>query len=352
MKLRLTTLIPLTCVLMSAGSSADTFVLKNGERLDAKILKENDDSYVLSVKVTKSIRDEKTVAKADVAEIIPEKTDEVAFEALKGLVPVPDLTGADEYSRRIALVGKFIKENPKSPLVAQAETMLATLKSELGATSAGGIKLEGKVIPAEEYAADAYEIDARIIEKRVREAAARGDLLSAMRGIDRLQTDFKLTTSRRALIPLKGQILRAYKAQIEEQLATFDARSEERRVGLSRMAGEARANAERALEEELAAVKASAGADRSSKPRWGATHPFDKDSLEDALETIEDEMDDTIEDNGKDAGKVYRNIVRIIGEQSDPQILQDTVSKGGEYEIPAKYIDMLKEAAKAKGAQF
>ena len=352
MKLRLTTLIPLICVLMSAGSSADTFVLKNGERLDAKILKENDDSYLLSVKITKSIRDEKTVAKSDVAEIIPEKTDEVAFEALKGLVPVPDLTGADEYSRRIGLLTKFIKENPKSPLVTQAETMLATLKSELEATSAGGIKLEGKIIPAEEYTADAYDIDARIIEKRVRDAAARGDLVSAMRGIDLLQTDFKLTASRRALLPLKGQILRAYKAQIDEQLASFDARTEKRKVGLAQMAGDARANAERALEEELTALRASAGADKNARPRWGATHPFDRDSLEEAQETIEDEMDDTIEDNGKDAGKVYRNIHRIIAEQTDADTLQDTVLKADEYEIPAKYTDKLKEAATAKGAQF
>jgi hypothetical protein len=352
MKLCLTSLIPLTCLLMSAGSSADTFVLKNGERLDAKILKENPDSYLLSVRVTKSIRDEKTIAKADVAEIIPEKTDEVAFEGLKGLVPAPDLTGANEYTRRIELLSKFIKENAKSPLVAQAETMLGTLKAELKAISDGGIKIDGKIIPAADYAADAYDIDAKIIEKRVREAAARGDLISALRGIERLQTDFKLTESRRALTSLKGQILRAYKGQISEQLSTFDARMAERQVGLSRMAGEARATAERALEEELAALRATAGPDKSLKPRWGVTHPLDKASLEEARDTIEEELEDTIDDNGKDAGKVYRNIFRIIGEQTDKDILRDTVLKAEEYAIPAKYIDKLKEVATAKGAQF
>ncbi|RYD37003.1 MAG: hypothetical protein EOP87_04395 [Verrucomicrobiaceae bacterium] len=352
MKLRLSTLVPLAGLLMSGASSADTFVLKNGERLDAKILKETDDSYVLDVKVTKSIRDEKTVAKADVAEIIPEKTDEVAFEALKGLLPTPDLLPADEYTRRITLIGKFTKENPKSPLVADAEKMLATLKEELAAISAGGVKLDGKIISAGDYASDAYDIDARMIEKRVREAAARGDLVSAMRGIERLQKEYKLTGARRGLLPLKAQILRAYKAQIDELLSTFDARTEERRVGLGQMSGDARANAERALAEELAALKASAGTDKDSKQRWAGTHPLDKDSLEEAQETIEDEMDDTIEDNGKDAGKVYRNIHRIIGEQSDREILEETVAKAEEYEIPERYIDKLKEAAKAKGAQF
>lgn len=337
---------------MSAATSADTFVLKNGERLDATILKETADSYVLDVKLTKSIRDEKTVAKADVAEIIPEKTDEVAFESLKGLVPAQDLLPADEYTRRIALIGKFTKANPKSPLIAEAETMLATLKEELTAISAGGVKLEGKIIPADEYAKDSYDLDARIIEKRVREAAARGDLVSAMRGIDRLQNDFKLTASRRALIPLKAQILSAYKAQVDELLATLDARTQERNVGLGRMAADARANAERAHAEELAAVKASSGSDKDNKQRWGSIHPFDKESLEQAQEAIEDEMEDTIDDNGKDAGRVYRNIYRIIGEQSDPEVLRDTVSKADEYDIPAKYTDKLKEAAKAKGAQF
>jgi len=352
MKLRLSTLVPLAGLLMATGSSADTFVLKNGDRLDAKIVKETPEAYVLDVKVGKSIRDEKTVPKADVAEIIPEKTDEIAFESIKGLLPTPDLLPADEYTRRITVVSKFIKDNPKSRLVADAETMLATLKSEQAAVSAGGVKFEGKMIAGEEYAKDAYDLDAKVLEKWVRDAAARGDIVGALRGIGRLESDFKLTGSRRATTSLKTQLLRSYKARIDELLNTFDARMEKRKVDLSRMTGESRAAAERALAEELEVLNRLLAADKEKKERWSETHEFDKDSLEAAQEYIDDALSDTIEDNGKDAGKVYRNIVRLIGEHNDVETLRDIVSKAEEYEIPAKYTDRLKEAAKAKGVSF
>lgn len=352
MKSRLSKLIPLAGLLMVAGSSADTFVLKNGERLDAVILKETDDSYVLDVRITPSIRDEKTVPKAEVAEIIPEKMDETSFEPLKKLVPTPDLLPAEAYTQRISQIGKFIKANPKSPLVAEAESMLSTLKAEQSAVSAGGVKMDGKIIPVDEYEKDAYEIDAKIAEKRVRDAAAAGDILNALRWMDKLDTDFMQTASRRAVAPLKDQLLRSYKARIDELLATLDARTQKRQQDLGRMTGESRANAEAALQQELEIVQRSLAGSRERKQRWSEIHEFDKESLESAQDAIEDAQNETLEDAGKDAGRVYRNIVRIIGEQSDPAVLREVVDKADEYGIPAKYTDKLKEAAKAKGAEF
>lgn len=344
--------LPFACLLMAATASADTFVMKNGDRLDATILKETPDSYVLQVQITKSIRDEKTVAKADVVEIIAEKMDEKAFELIKGLVPVPDLQGNDEYDRRIVAVVGFIKNHPKSPLIPEAEKMLSTLKTEGVVVMGGGMKLGDKLITAEEYKADAYDIDARIIEKRARDAAARGDILGGLRGIDRLETDYKYTDSRRATAPLKQQLLKRYKAQIGEQLTTFDTRTAERNAGLARMTAEARATTEQALAEELETTTRLMASENEKNMRWVTTHPYHKDSLEDAVDEIEDAMTDDIGDNGRNSGKIYRNVVRIIGEQSDHEVIKEVIGQAEEVEIPAKYIDKLKEIAKAKGVQF
>lgn len=349
MKLRISYLIPTMGLLLAASSSADTIVLKNGERLDARITKETEDSYVLDVRVTKSIRDEKTISKAEVAEIIPEKLDETAFETIKGFVPAPDFLSADEYSRRIALIGKFLKEYPKSPKAADAETMSATLKTELAAVAEGGVKMEGKIISGEDYAKNAYELDALVLEKRIREAAARGDILGALRGIDRMESDYKLTNPRRALMPLKNQLLQSYKTYIDELSSTYEERVNERNKGLATMKNEDRANAERAQEEELAAVKAAYAAGKEKQVRWFDVHPFSWDVLEVTRETINSELTNTIDDNGKDAGKIYRNVLRIIGEQSDPDIMREVYSKAVEVEIPSKYTSRIQAAAKAKG---
>lgn len=342
-------LLTSACLMVAATASADTFVMKNGDRLDAKILKETADSYVLDVQITKSIRDEKTVAKADVAEILAEKTDEKTFEKIKGVVPTADLLGNDEYDKRIVAVVTFIKDNPKSPLVAEAEQMLATLKAEGVVVMGGGMKLGGKMISADEYKADAYDVDARITEKRVRDAADRGDLLSALRGISRLESDYRLTTSRRSLVPLKKQLLNAYKVQIDEQLSTFDSRTEERKAGLARMAGEARVASEQALKEELETTEQLIAAEQAKQQKWITTHPFNKKSLAATQNEIDDQLGETIQDNGRDAGKMYRNALRMIGETDDQAVIRDIVDKITELELPAKYADRITDAAKAKG---
>src|SRR5690606_27091287 len=151
-------------IAIAGPAIADTFVLKDGTRLEGKILSETQDTYLLEIQVTKSIKDEKTVPKADVKEIVREKVDETAFEKLKGLVPTPDLLTSDDYDARILQITTFLQAHQKSAKVCDANATLAILKTEGVAVQSGGLKLGGKIIPAEEYKANAYEIDAKVQE--------------------------------------------------------------------------------------------------------------------------------------------------------------------------------------------
>lgn len=345
-------LVPLACLSVSLPATADTFVLKDGSRLEAKILKETEDSYQLEVQITKSIRDEKTIAKADVAEIVSEKPDEKAYEAIQSLIPVPDLASADEYTRRIAAVSKFLADHPQSSKTSEAGSILSTLKSELEAVSAGGIKMGGKIITGEEYRADLYDIDAKILEARIREAAGRGDIVGALRGISRMDSDFKSTNSRKAVQPIKKQLLQTYKAQIEEQIATLPTRKAERDASLARMNRDARAVTEQALQEEIDQTDLRFKADLSVDQKWTATHPFHEKSLEKAQEAIEEELQEEEFTPRGDSGRIYRNILKFISGSDDHAAIRDVLFKGEEVEIPEKYMKNLKDAATAKGVTF
>ncbi|HVJ47252.1 MAG TPA: hypothetical protein VM511_12740, partial [Luteolibacter sp.] len=142
MKIR-SLLIPVSCLSLAVPAWADTFVLKDGSRLEGRILSETADFYQLEVLVGKSIKDEKKVAKADVAEIIAVDPSEKDFEKIKALSPVPDFSSADEYARRVTLVAKFIADHPKGSKISDAQALLATLKSEAEVISGGGIKMDG-----------------------------------------------------------------------------------------------------------------------------------------------------------------------------------------------------------------
>lgn len=339
---------------LAGPALADTFVLKDGTRLEGKILSETPESYMLEVQVTKSIKDEKTVAKADVKEIVREKLDETAYEKLKGLVPTPDLLTTDEYDSRILQINKFIKDHPKSAKLADANAMLAILKTEGTAVQSGGFKLNGKIIPAEEYKANAYEIDAKVQEAKIRDLMQKGDLLGALRGIARIESSFSTTASRSALAPVKQQALQAYKAQISGSIRTFETREAERKAGLSRMSGEARATTEQAIADEEAQFDRRFRAEKEAQQIWAITNPFHMDSLEDAQNAIEQALNDHGSSHTEgDGGKAYRDAWSAIqswdGKDETKDDVKDAVSKVKDLEVPSKYVSFLADAAKAKG---
>lgn len=346
---------PFACVASLAVASADTFVMKDGSKLEGRIISQTDTHYELEVRIGKSIRDEKTVAKSDVVEILPEKLDEKDFEGVAKLIPVPDLSSADEYARRMAAVSKFLAAHGDSPKASEAKTILETLKTEAESIAAGGLKVDGKILSAEDYKADMYDIDAKILEKRIRLIAASGDIPGALRGMGRMDLDFRLTSSRKALQPLMKQLVQIYKEQISEQAATYEKRVAEREASLARMSIDARNATEKALDDEVAQARARFKADQEAKQIWCFTHPYLLESLEEAMESIEDfekgEHEDEL-DESKDAGRIYRNILKFIANNTDPLTIEDAIAQGYDAKIADRYLQILKDTAIAKGVQF
>lgn len=342
-------LIPLACLAFANVSQADIFIMKDGSRLDAKIISETADSYVLDVQITKSIKDEKTVAKADVKEIEKEKLDQKAFEKLAGIVPAPDLLSADDYEKRMAPISNFIREFPKSPLVKDATTMLDTLKAEAAAVKAGGIKLDGTIISAEAYKANAYELDAKVLEARIRSAVTRGDYVNALRGLNKMASDYHGTLSFAALTSLRTQVLRAYNSQITEQLSTYDARVADRTANMARMSSEDRRVTGEALQEDMDIFEKRFLAQEAAQEEWKDTNPFHKKSLEEAENAIEEAAGKEWSPFEKDAGKAYRVALVKIAESEDEDTIKEILQLAGEYEIPEKYLLNLQELAKTKG---
>lgn len=343
-------LLAFSSLSLAVPAFGDTFVLKDGTRLDGRILSETSDTYRLEVLIGKSIRDEKSVPKSDVVEIIEVKQDEMDFEKIKGLAPAPDFSNADEYARRMGLVSKFIADHPQSSKKQEAEALLSSLKSEAEIIAGGGIKMDGKMVAGEAYRADQYDIDAKILEKRIRDAAARGDVLGALRGINRLETDYSSTNSRTAVAPLKKQLIRSYKTEIDELLSTYDKRVAERDANLARMSRDARVSTEAALKEELDLATKRYLADEQNDVLWVTTHPFLRESLEHARESITDALEDSDDFKPEvDSGRVYRNILKFIAANSDEDQIRGVLDQGEQAEIPERYLKNLKAAASAKG---
>jgi hypothetical protein len=308
---------------------------------------------VVEVQVTKTIKDERTLAKADVIKIEAAQPDLTAFEDIAKLIPIPDMLTSAEYVARIAKVEKFLVTHKGSVKSKEAREILATIKSEADEITAGGIKMNGKIIPPTEYRANAYDIDSRVQEIKIRALAKEGQTLKALRAFSEFGREFQNTSACNALLPFVIQVINTYLREIEQLQGSFDARTKERLAGLDRMSTSDRTITERALDEENSALLTRLKQEKDAGIGWVTPHPYCKPSLDDTLTFGRQELTRL---GGMrnvapvDGGKLFRDALTLIqtgGE--DKSAVSAAITAAETAKVGPKYIAILKDTARAKG---
>jgi hypothetical protein len=330
---------------------ADTIVLKDGTTLEGTVIRQDDTSYTVEVQVTGSIKDERVIPKADVERIKEAKPEIAAFEAIANLTPTPDALTEEEYSERIATVEKYLKDHRAGAKSKEAKEMLATLKSEANEVLAGGVKVNGKIIPPADYRANAYAIDASIEAARIKRLIDEARYLEALRAFSDFDRDFKNTGAHEEIMPLITRVIRTYVNGIAQSLTTFDARTKQRQIGLERMSSDDRRVSEQAIAEEMANLEKRLAAEKAAKIGWVSTHPFFKPSLEETVNFGKREIDRLTKQTTKsdvDGGKAYRDALSAI-QRGDKAEVTAAISAAKAAGVAQRYLDTLESAAKARG---
>lgn len=344
-------LLALASLAISLPAMADTFTLKDGTTLEAAIISETVDSYKLEVQITKSIKDERTIPKADVVKITRLQPDAKAWEAIAKLIPTPDLLTDEEYGARIIAVEKFLKDHPTSDKATEAKAMLATLKAESTIIASGGVKVKGVIVSPNDYPHNAYDLDARVKEAKIRALVNQGQPLTALREFTVFSADFQNTTSFAALAPLMVQVIKAHMAESEQLLLTLDARSKKRIAGLAQMSPDDRKISENAIKEEDAAIEARLKAEKTGLKNWVTPSPYNKGSLEETVSFGKAELTRIAAVKtalGQDAGKAWRDAWAVIRHGGAPAAIATAVTAARTAGVSPKYLAMLEEASKGK----
>jgi hypothetical protein len=330
--------------------SADTFTLKDGTVFEGTVLSEDADSYTLEVQVTKSIKDERKVAKADVAKVAREQLDLTAFVEIGKLVPVPDFLTEDDYKARISAVEKFLAQNRGSLKTKDAKEILETLKAEFAQIAAGAIKYNGQIISASDYQANAYDLDARIHDSKIRALVADNQVLLALRAFSEFDRDYRTTLSYGSLAPFMSQVVRRYVEELQSLLAGIDARLKEREVGLERMAPEDRRVTANAIKEENAAIEARYQSEKTGVKGWLIANPFHKASITDNIAFGESEMKrlaavPTV--LGVDGGKAYREAHSAVQGAAPIATVTAAINAAKTAKVAPSYLEPLEARAKS-----
>ena len=341
----------LCCLAFTTPGLADTFTLKDGTSLNAKIVSETTDAYVLEVQVTKGIKDGRTVAKADVIKVSREQPDFKAFQAIANLVPTPDLVTAEEGLARIAQLEKFLHDHGTSPSAKEVRGMLTTLQKESAAISAGGIKVSGKIVLPTEYESNAYEFDSQISEIKIRSFVNDGEFLRALRLFSSFDADYPTTLSYGAILSLIRQVTQNQLSEAKQSLATLPDRLKKRENGLLQMAAADRAATQAAIQEETAQLETRYKAEHMSKLKWVTTDPFHKASLQDTVRLGEAELvrlSVTKIVLGVDGGKCYREAYRAVHNGENNAMVTAALGRAKAAMVPARYLAPLENIAKGR----
>ena len=344
-------LAALCCLTLALPCSADTFALKDGTSLDAKIVSETPDAYVLEVQVTKGIKDERTVAKANVVKVSREQPDLKPFQAIAKLVPTPDLISVADGQARIAKVEKFLKDYGTASTAKEAKVILATLVKESAEISAGGIKVDGKIISTQEYELNAYDLDARVQVAKIRGLVDGGEFLGALRLFSEFDSDYRTTLSYGTLLPVIREVIQNQAAEARQSLATLPDRMKARDLGLLQMAAADRGATRDAIQEEASQLEARYKAEKNSKSTWVTMHPFHKGSLEDTAKMAETELVRLAAIKtvlGVEGGKSYREVYKAVHDGANNATVTDALGNAKTALVPARYLTPLEDAAKGR----
>lgn len=329
---------------------AELFTLRNGTVLDGEILRETADSFVLDVKVSRSIRDEKTVKKSDVVK--REKSDpskEIYESKIEPLAAVPDFSNAAEYDRRLKVIGEFLDDYSSAEFGKKAKELKAKLEGEAKEVRDGAIKYQGEMIPADRYKQNRYEVDARAAAARVTRWLGTGQFVAALRDYGKMGKNFVNTVPYCELAPTMKRAASTYLAQVSALDQSFEMRMEKRQNGLSQMSVNDRGKTEAAIADEKAQFEKRYQKEKEMRVGWISIDPDHRESLKDTLNFGKQEEERLARipvSPTPDAGEAYRKLTRLIAQNANRDVISQAVSEAKSAKIPDSYVVPLAEAAR------
>lgn len=332
--------------LATCSVQADKITLKDGKVIEGEVISETDTEYVISVAFSKSIRTRKTFKRSEIADIQKEAPDLKPYEALKNVLPTPDLLSVVGYEQLIeSRVKSFLNSFPNSKYTREVKKTLATLESELARAKAGDVKLDGEWIDAAEWNANALELDAQVLVKRLKALAARKSYRSALLIYDKINTEFPSADATNDASQAALQFLPKYSAQIKKLEADAPAKLAKREKALKAMAARDSSRMKKAYDEIDAKHQAALAKAKESRTKWLPVSEFDSRTLQTLARNIDTEINKiqrrgTRTSNQTSTSALYRNAWEAAGKGDTNEVkrLQSTLRSR---KIDNKYLQLI-----------
>jgi hypothetical protein len=210
--------IPLLALLFSPVLQADTVTLTSGEKLDGKIIAETPADITITVQVSASITDDRTIQRTDIKSIDKTTPDETAFEEIKNLKPNPVSPQADAIEAGVTSLKSFLEKFPDSKHSADVKATLGVFQKEKEHLNAGEVKFDGKWISKTEADKRKEQIQGQDLYATMVAQSGSGDLTVALNTFDQLEKTACSTRAYPQAVELAKSILSSLSQSVDRTL--------------------------------------------------------------------------------------------------------------------------------------
>ncbi len=260
--------------------SADTVLLKTGQRVEGKIINETPQFVTVEVPFSETIMEKRIIARADIATVEKVAGEDIAYQGIQE-TPDPDtLLGPEAVNEFLdGRLRPFVKEYPNYVHVPELKKRIARLEADAKRLDSGDIKIFGMWLSPSQQTAEKYQVEAARIFvelRKLNERDAFGDVLNEF-GI--LSTKFPGSIGYVRAVPIAKEAARSFIQQIDFTLANLPATLAERQQSLDLAGVGNRAQVQSALDRQDAYAVSLAERARTQRVDFYAILAYDEKGL-------------------------------------------------------------------------
>lgn len=324
---------------------ADVYTLKDGTTYEGSLSFKTEDTLYLLVEVKPGIRDEIAVKKSDIESISKTQKDTSSkdFEAIKKLVPTPDLLAESDYQRALEnQIDPFLEKHKKSPNIKNVVRIKETLLTELELVKNGAIKIAGAFLSDEEQEHNTYEIDSILILHKLKSTR---EYTNANALFQEMEKNYRNTTSFKDAEKHLSSLLSKYERNAKSIISSAKELIEKRDKAIEAMTPSNRVRAKQALANEEKSYQAKLRKAQKEKSSLLPLNRFHPEIAKQSLNNIQREqsrLQRTSRHKFVDAGAMYRDTKEAFN-QNNLDLVKEKLKELRRAKVPAKYLEPLQQ---------
>jgi len=252
-------------VLPMAFLRGESIELRDGKKIEGKILSVNTQTVLIEVQTSPAIREEMSYPRSDVAKIQRASQDDVAYAEVAALLVPVTADNPAVYDAPLERVRSFMKNYAYSKNMPEARKLAAALEADRARLVAGEIKLGGVWVAADASPAERTELGGRVQLAKMKESS---DPVAAMTAFEVLEKDHNTSSAYPDSVKVARDSLAKLRAGLVRARADLERRTRDQEQGLQLASEDRRLQIEQGIAQEKSAIQAQIERVKQSGSKW------------------------------------------------------------------------------------